>query len=93
MKKKIDKLENTAELLKVMAHPIRLRIVKNLIDNGPANVGSMQAKFHIPQPTVSSHLGKLRRAGILIANRNGTEIYYKVENKFILRLAKTLFKN
>lgn len=93
MKKNIDKLEDTAELLKVMAHPIRLRIVKNLIDNGPANVGSMQEKFHIPQPTVSSHLGKLRRVGILIANRNGTEIYYKVENKFILRLAKTLFKN
>lgn len=89
MKKNIDKLEDTAELLKVMAHPIRLRIVKNLIDNGPANVGSMQEKFHIPQPTVSSHLGKLRRAGILIANK----IYYKVENKFILRLAKTLFKN
>ena len=93
MKKNFDKLEDTAELLKVMAHPIRLRIVKNLIDNGPANVGSMQEKFHIPQPTVSSHLSKLRRAGILIANRNGTEIYYKVENKFILRLAKTLFKN
>lgn len=93
MKKNIDKLEDTAELLKVMAHPIRLRIVKNLIDNGPANVGSMQEKFHIPQPTVSFHLGKLRRAGILIANRNGTEIYYKVENEFILRLAKTLFKN
>ena len=93
MKKKIDKLENTAELLKVMAHPIRLKIIENLIDNGPANVGSMQEKFHIPQPTVSSHLGKLRRAGILISNRNGTEIYYKVENEFILRLAKTLFKN
>ena len=93
MKKKIDKLENTAELLKVMAHPIRLKILENLIDNGPANVGSMQEKFHIPQPTVSSHLGKLRRAGILISNRNGTEIYYKVENEFILRLAKILFKN
>ena len=93
MKKKIDKLENTAELLKVMAHPIRLKIIENLIDNAPSNVGSMQDKFHIPQPTVSSHLGKLRRTGILIANKNGTEIYYKVENEFILRLAKTLFKN
>ena len=93
MKKKIDKLENTAELLKVMAHPIRLKILENLIDNGPANVGSMQEKFHIPQPTVSSNLGNIRRAGLLISNRNGTEIYYKVENEFILRLAKILFKN
>ena len=91
MKTKTDNLENTAEVLKVMAHPIRLKIIENLIDNGPANVGSMQEKFHIPQPTVSSHLGKLRRAGVLISRRNGTEIYYKVENEFILNLASALF--
>lgn len=91
MKTKTDNLENTAEVLKVMAHPIRLKIIKSLIDNGPYNVGSLQEKFHIPQPTVSSHLGKLRRAGILISRRNGTEIYYKVENEFILKLASALF--
>jgi len=91
LKTKTDNLENTAEVLKVMAHPIRLKIIKSLIDNGPSNVGSLQEKFHIPQPTVSSHLGKLRRAGILISRRNGTEIYYKVENEFILKLASALF--
>lgn len=91
MKTKNDNLEDTAEVLKVMAHPIRLKIIKSLIDNGPSNVGSLQEKFHIPQPTVSSHLGKLRRAGVLISRRNGTEIYYKVENEFILKLASALF--
>ena len=91
MKKKTYKLEDTAEVLKVMAHPIRLKIIKNLIENGPSNVGSMQEKFNIPQPTVSSHLGKLRRAGILISNRSGTEIYYKVGDEYILGLAKALF--
>lgn len=91
MKNKTDNLENTAEVLKVMAHPIRLKIIKTLIDNGPSNVGSLQEKFHIPQPTVSSHLGKLKRAGVLISRRNGTEIYYKVENEFILKLASALF--
>ena len=91
MKKKINNLENTAEILKVMAHPVRLNIIKNLIENGPSNVGTLQEKFHISQPTVSSHLGKLRRAGILNSDRNGTEIFYKVENEFILNLAKTLF--
>lgn len=91
MKKKIDKFENTTELLKAMAHPIRLKILKNLIDNGPTKVGSMQEIFQIQQPVVSAHLGKLRRAGILVSNRRGTEIYYKVESEFILRLAKVLF--
>ncbi|WP_085875888.1 ArsR/SmtB family transcription factor [Peptoniphilus vaginalis] len=91
MKKKIDKFENTTELLKAMAHPVRLKILKNLIDNGPTKVGSMQEIFQIQQPVVSAHLGKLRRAGILVSNRRGTEIYYKVESEFILRLAKVLF--
>lgn len=91
MKKKIDKFENTTELLKAMAHPIRLKILKNLIDNGPTKVGSMQEIFQIQQPVVSAHLGKLRRAGILVTNRRGTEIYYKVESEFILRLANVLF--
>ncbi|KXB69904.1 MULTISPECIES: ArsR/SmtB family transcription factor [Peptoniphilus] len=91
MKKKIDKFENTTELLKAMAHPVRLKILKNLIDNGPTKVGSMQEIFQIQQPVVSAHLGKLRRAGILVTNRRGTEIYYKVESEFILRLANVLF--
>ena len=91
MKKKIDKFENTTELLKAMAHPIRLKILKNLIDNGPTKVGSMQEIFQIQQPVVSAHLGKLRRAGILVTNRRWTEIYYKVESEFILRLANVLF--
>lgn len=91
MKNKIDNLEKTAEVLKVMAHPIRLKIIKNLIDNGPCNVGSIQEKFNIPQPTVSSHLGKLKRAGVLNSDRNGTEIFYKVDNNFILSLADSIF--
>lgn len=91
MRKEIDNLEKTAEVLKVMAHPIRLKIIKNLIDNGPCNVGSLQEKFNIPQPTVSSHLGKLKRAGVLNSDRNGTEIFYKVDNKFIISLAKIIF--
>ena len=91
MKNKNNNLEKTAEVLKVMAHPVRLKIIKNLIDNGPCNVGSLQEKFNIPQPTVSSHLGKLKRAGVLNSDRNGTEIYYKVDSKFILSLAEALF--
>ena len=91
MKNKIDNLEKTAEVLKVMAHPIRLKIIKNLIDNGPCNVGSIQEKFNIPQPTVSSHLGKLKRAGVLNSDRNGTEIFYKVDNNFILSLSEAIF--
>ena len=52
----------------------------------------MQEKFDIPQPTVSSHLGKLKRAGVLKSERRGTEIFYKVDDEMIISLAKVLFK-
>ncbi|MDO5715845.1 MAG: metalloregulator ArsR/SmtB family transcription factor [Tissierellia bacterium] len=87
----IDELENISEILKVMAHPIRLCIVKGLIDNGPCNVSNMQECFQIPQPTVSSHLGKLKRAGILESTREGTEIYYRVESQFIKDIIYSVF--
>ncbi|SPY36235.1 Uncharacterised protein [Peptoniphilus harei] len=45
MKTKNDNLENTAEVLKVMAHPIRLKIIKSLIDNGPSNVDHYKKNF------------------------------------------------
>ncbi|HOH70370.1 MAG TPA: ArsR family transcriptional regulator, partial [Sedimentibacter sp.] len=38
------------------------------------------------QPTVSQHLSKLKSAGILSAERNGTEIYYQIINEEIKKL-------
>lgn len=92
MKEDMESLEKIAEVLKVMAHPVRLKIIKNLMETGPSNVGKMQEKFDIPQPTVSSHLGKLKRAGVLKSERRGTEIFYKVDDEMIISLAKVLFK-
>lgn len=87
----IEKLEDKAEILKVMAHPIRLCIIKGLMENGPCNVSTMQEYFEIPQPTVSSHLGKLKRAGILNSSRDGTEIFYRVDNPLVKKIIKAIF--
>lgn len=45
MKEDMESLEKIAEVLKVMAHPVRLKIIKNLIETGPSNVGKMQEKI------------------------------------------------
>lgn len=71
-------LEEKAELLKALAHPVRLCIVKKLVDTGGCNVSKMQACLVMPQSTVSQHLSKLKSLGIVEGNRNGTEIIYAV---------------
>lgn len=80
-----------AELLKVLAHPVRLCIVKGLIEKGECNVTYMQSCLDTPQSTTSQHLQKLRAAGIVEGKRNGLEINYRVCNVKVYELIKTLF--
>lgn len=72
------KLTELSEMLKALAHPIRLCIVKGLLESGGCNVSHMQTCLAIPQSTVSQHLQKLRSAGIIQGHRSGLEITYTV---------------
>ncbi|PUU88001.1 MAG: ArsR family transcriptional regulator, partial [Halanaerobium sp.] len=76
-----DILEKEAELLKALAHPVRLIIVKGLMAEEGCNVSEMQQCLNIPQSTLSQHLAKLREADILNSERNGLERNYYVVNK------------
>jgi ArsR family transcriptional regulator len=80
-----------AETLKVLAHPVRLCIVKGLIEKGGCNVSHMQTCLDVPQSTVSQHLQKLRTAGVIEGIRNGLEINYKVCDEKTVKLIELLF--
>ncbi len=84
-------LEEKAELLKVLGHPIRLCIIKGLLEEGENNVSFMQSCLDVPQSTLSQHLGKLRAFGIIEGSRKGTEIYYRVTNEEAIKIVKALF--
>lgn len=86
----IEKFEQTAELLKVLAHPVRLCIVSGLLETGRCNVSFIQSCLNTPQSTISQHLQRLRAAGIVEGRRDGTEIYYSIANKKIALLVKDL---
>ncbi|SMB96222.1 transcriptional regulator, ArsR family [Desulfonispora thiosulfatigenes DSM 11270] len=83
-------LVRQAELLKALAHPIRLCIVKNLIRLGSCNVSTMQGGLAIPQSTVSQHLSKLKAAGVIEGERHGVEVNYKIASDSILNLIESL---
>jgi ArsR family transcriptional regulator len=92
MDKDVTKYNQIAEMLKVLAHPVRLCIVKGLIENGACNVTYMQSCLDTPQSTTSQHLQKLRAAGIVEGIRNGLEINYRVCNNKVIDLINVLFK-
>ncbi|MEW9094419.1 MAG: metalloregulator ArsR/SmtB family transcription factor [Clostridiaceae bacterium] len=88
----IKDFNERAELLKVLAHPVRLCIVKGLIEKGECNVTHMQNCLDMPQSTISQHLQKLRTAGIIQGERNGLEINYSICNEAIIKLIQSLFE-
>ncbi|MDF2633826.1 MAG: transcriptional regulator, ArsR family [Pelosinus sp.] len=79
-----------SELLKAIAHPVRLCIIRGLI-NQQCNVSKMQECLNLPQSTVSQHLAKLKSAGIIEGERKGLEISYKVVNKQMKEIVELLF--
>ncbi|RAK07123.1 ArsR family transcriptional regulator [Halanaerobium saccharolyticum] len=90
LEKNEDVLEAEAKLLKALAHPVRLVIVKGLMAEEGCNVSEMQECLNIPQSTLSQHLAKLREANILNSKRNGLERNYYVVNKTIRKIVNVL---
>ena len=83
--------DQKSELIKAIAHPVRLCIVKGLIEN-QCNVTHMQQCLNIPQSTVSQHLSKLKAAGIIKGERKGVEICYRVVNQEVIKIIGVLFE-
>ncbi len=81
----------TAELLKVIAHPVRLCIVRGLWQGGGCNVSHMQECLGLPQSTISQHLQKLRAAGIIVGERSGLEVHYTIRDSRIQAVLQALF--
>jgi len=85
-------LRQMAEKLKVIAHPVRLCIVRGLWRKGCCNVTFMQECLGVPQSTVSQHLGKLRQAGIIEGQRQGLEICYSLKDPLVEKILAIMFE-
>jgi ArsR family transcriptional regulator len=71
--------ELAAELFGLLAAPIRLRIVCELLD-GEQNVGQLTERVGSSQSNLSRHLATLYRCGILARRRAGAQVWYRIAN-------------
>jgi len=81
--------EADVELLKIMAHPVRLQIVKELGQRKICNVTQLTELLDVPQSTVSQHLSKMR-GKILRSERRGLEMYYHIANSKACQIVSVL---
>jgi len=83
-------LTDAAELLKAMAHPVRLCLVTGLVRNGGCIVREMQHCLGVPQATISQHLARLKAAGIVSASRAGNQVRYEVISALARQVAEAV---
>ena len=70
-------------VLRAVNHPLRKKIVELLIKAEKMVVTELQSQLQLEQSIVSQHLAILRKAGVLLTNRSGKFIYYRVNPKRI----------
>jgi ArsR family transcriptional regulator len=70
--------ERLSEILKAVAHPLRLRIVALLSGEGEAHVNGLAERLEAPQPIVSQQLRILRARGLVSATRENGFARYRL---------------
>jgi len=82
MNKQIDpKLEQMAARLEALGNPHRLAIFRALVmaGNNGANVGAVQKVLNIPASTLTHHIQKLVKAGLVSQQRHSRELICHAE--------------
>ena len=73
-----------AELCKVFSNPTRLEIL-NLLRDKEMSVTELIEKTELSQANISQHLSIMRSKGIVISDRKGKNIYYRLTNPKIIK--------
>lgn len=71
-----EKLEQAANMLKAIAHPMRIAILGYLEDGKKLTVTEIHELLKIEQSTTSHHLGILKDKGVLSSKREGKNTFY-----------------
>lgn len=71
-----EQLERAANMLKAIAHPMRISILNFLDDGKRLTVTELHELLDIEQSTTSHHLGILKDKGVLGSTRDGKNTYY-----------------
>lgn len=82
-------VERTAALLRLLSDPTRLRIL-HALHQGESNVTCLVELSGANQPTVSQHLTKLRLAGVITRRREGTHLYYTLDDPLAAAVLRTV---
>jgi len=85
----VEALEMIAARFRLLAEPMRLRILHKLRD-GELTVTELTQELEISQPNASKHLRILQDAGILRRDQRGNSVFYSIADESIFELCEVV---
>jgi ArsR family transcriptional regulator len=82
--------QHVAEVLKAIAHPMRLRIIE-LLENEEKCVNEIAESLDAKQSITSQQLNMMKDKGVLTCRRDGAKVYYRIENKNVIKLLYCIY--
>jgi DNA-binding transcriptional ArsR family regulator/protein-L-isoaspartate O-methyltransferase len=73
-------LASASSVLRLLADPTRVRLLA-LLEHEELTVAELAAVLHLAQPRVSTHLAKLKEAGLVRDRRAGVSAYYRANSE------------
>ena len=73
-----EKLQVSSEVLRALAHPLRMKILEFIDQNDEINVNKIYNTLNLEQSITSQHLRILRLADLVDTHRDGKFIYYSI---------------
>jgi ArsR family transcriptional regulator len=75
-----------AGIFQALAHPTRVAIIEILRDEGEVAVGTLYERLGLEQANVSQHLAVLRTRHIVVARKDGNQVFYSLRDRLIGRV-------
>ena len=74
-----ERLDNSTDILRALAHPLRIKILSFIDQNDEINVNKIYNTLDLEQSITSQHLSVLRNADVVQTNREGKFVQYSID--------------
>jgi DNA-binding transcriptional ArsR family regulator len=81
-------LRKAVLVLRAVNHKLRQRVIDLLEENGSMTVTDIYIKLRLEQSVASQHLAILRRAGVVLTDRQGKFIFYSLDKDRLAQIMR-----
>lgn len=86
----LEMMARMAQVLKLLAHPQRLKVVEILDGRDEVPVRRIAEWLALPHAATSQHLNQMKRVGLLESERRGKEVWYRIADRRCINILKCI---